>query len=271
MPRTPPRAPNNSMKKIFPFVLAALLAAFPAFTEAASISAKVDAHIDGTSVSASSTIRAQDKTSTEQTRGDAEIAERITSLTALTARVSQMVHLTADEKTQINATIQGDINTLTTLKASIDTDTASSTLAADLQSITKGERIYLLVEPQVLILATADRAESIGAMFTTLSSKISARLSTSPNSSASALLTDLNAKVADSNVQASAALSETASLTPDNGTASIQASNTAALKDARTRIQAAQKDLRAAQQDALQIVKLLMSAKASASATTTVE
>ena len=261
------------MKRILPFALASLLAFSPLFANAAAlgVSAKVDARIDGTDVSASSSARAQTRMSDAQARGDAEITARIASLNTLTTRISQMRHLTADEKSAISATISGDIATLTTLKTSIDSDTSSTTLAADLQSITKGERIYLLVEPQVTILAAADRAESIGAMFATLSTKIEARLTATPNASASTLLADLNAKVADSNVQATAALSETASLTPDNGNASIQASNTATIKDARGKIQAAQKDLRAAQQDALQIVKLLMSAKASAGATTTVE
>ncbi len=80
-------------------------------------------------------------------------------------------------------------------------------------------------------------------------------------------LADMNAKVAGANAQASAAVTEIANLQPDNGNATIMASNTAALKDARTKIQAAQQDLVAARQDSGSIVKALIAAKVSASAT----
>ena len=84
-------------------------------------------------------------------------------------------------------------------------------------------------------------------------------------------LADMNAKIADANVQAQAAVTETASLQPDNGNATVMASNTATLKDARTKIQTAQQDLVKARQDAGVIVKALIAANVGASASTTAQ
>jgi hypothetical protein len=192
-----------------------------------------------------------------------EIGNREKSLNALLARVGQMVHLTAGEKSSITATINGEVAELQSLGTQI-ASAATTTLKADVQSITKDYRIYALVEPQITILAAADRAASIGDMLTTLAGKIEPRLAATPNAAASALLADLQAKVADANTQSSAAIAETASLAPDNGDTTIQASNTAALKDARSKIQTAQADLKGAYQDAANIVKAL---KGSASVT----
>jgi hypothetical protein len=47
-------------------------------------------------------------------------------------------------------------------------------------------------------------------------------------------------------------------LKPDNGDTTIAASNTAALKDARTKIQSAQKDLKAAQKDIKDIINIII-------------
>jgi hypothetical protein len=113
-------------------------------------------------------------------------------------------------------------------------------------------------------------------MLAQLSDKFSARIAALPSgtsASLSATLADYNAKIADAKVQANAAVSEVANLKPDNGDTSIQQSNTAALKDARSKTQAAQQDIVAARKDAETIVKGLRgtgaSVSGSASATTT--
>lgn len=58
-------------------------------------------------------------------------------------------------------------------------------------------------------------------------------------------------------------------LTPDNGNATIEASNTAALKDAHSKILAAQQDFVAARADAETTIQDLASFKVSASANAT--
>ncbi len=143
-----------------------------------------------------------------------QIEMRVASLNQLGTRIQAMAHLTADEKTSIAGIISGDLSSLGDLQAKIDSD-ATSSVKADIQSITKGERIYMLVEPQTNILAAADRAASIGDMLTALAGKIETRLSATPNATASSLLADLQAKVADAQTQASAAISETS--TPPAG------------------------------------------------------
>ncbi len=110
---------------------------------------------------------------------------------------------------------------------------------------------------------------------TTLSGKLQARITatTGDTSALSASLSDMNAKTGDASVQANAAISEVATLTPDNGDQSVAASNEAALKDARAKIEAGMKDLQAARQDAGMIVKGLktLNAAAHANASTTAQ
>jgi hypothetical protein len=79
----------------------------------------------------------------------------------------------------------------------------------------------------------------------------------------------MTAKVTDANTQASAAVSEIANLEPDNGNTTIAASNTAALKDARSKIGVATKDLVAARADIATIVKGVKGTGPKPTATTT--
>jgi hypothetical protein len=76
--------------------------------------------------------------------------------------------------------------------------------------------------------------------------------------------------VTDATTQTNAAISAIANLKPDNGDATIKASNDAALKSARTKIQAAQQDIVAARKDVEAILKALHEVKGSANASTTV-
>ena len=62
-------------------------------------------------------------------------------------------------------------------------------------------------------------------------------------------MTDITAKLADATTQANAAVTETASLVPDQGVQATATANTAALKDARSKIKTATSDLTAARQD----------------------
>lgn len=124
----------------------------------------------------------------------------------------------------------------------------------------------MLIIPQGAIEAAADRVLDVAGMMTTLSTQLQTRITaaqaagTNMDASVSALA-DMNAKIADANTQANAAVTEIANLQPDNGNATIQASNTAALKDARSKVQAGQQDLVAARKDAGAIVKALAALK----------
>ncbi|MBI3572005.1 hypothetical protein HY091_00500 [Candidatus Kaiserbacteria bacterium] len=207
-----------------------------------------------------------------QQAGDREIDARVANLNRLLARVNAMVRLTADQKAAIAAIINSQITLLNTLKSKIDADIASSTLKTDLQSITKDYRIYGLVEPQINVLAAADRAGSIVDMLTAMSAKLASRVATSTNAATlQPLLDDLNAKIADAKTQAQAAVSETATLKPDQGDATVMAANLAALKDARMKLKAAQLDLNAAAKDVRQILLGLRGVKLGNTASTSPE
>jgi hypothetical protein len=212
------------------------------------------------------------------TRADTEIKNRINALNAIETRVNGMQKLSADEKSGLSASIQTQITAMSNLETQIAADQTSnntSTLKADVQSITKAYRIYALVLPQGTIAAASDRIMTIAGAMTTLATTLQTRITAAQTagadmSSSVSALADMNAKVTDANAQAQTAVTATASLQPDNGDATIMASNTAALKTARTNIQAAQKDLVAARTDALAIIKAIKaSEKVNAHATTT--
>jgi hypothetical protein len=192
-----------------------------------------------------------------------EIARRVTSLNALATRVNAMTKLSASEKSTLSATIQGQVTLLNALQAKIDADANStSSLRADIKSITLEYRIYLLVIPQVQIQVAADRVMTIADILATLAGKLQTRITAAQSAGknvggAVAALADMNAKIADANVQVQAAVNETIGLKPDNGDKTIMQANTAALKDARTKIRAANQDLITARKDAGVVVKAL--------------
>lgn len=201
-------------------------------------------------VSAAATSTIAVRMAATKTRADNEIQARVATLNNLLSRIESMVKLSDSEKASISSDIQSEISNLSSLKTNIDADTGTTTLRADTASITKAYRIYALIVPQASIVAAADRINTIVTSLTTIGSKIQSR-------SATADLTDFNAKISDASSQASAATAEVANLQPDNGDKTILASNTKALKDARSKITLATKDLQTAEQDAKTIIKTL--------------
>lgn len=189
-------------------------------------------------------------------RADQEITRRINALNALNTRVNDMQKLTADEKAGLSATIQAQITAMQNLEAKIAADAganSTSSLKADIQSIAKTYRIFALIIPQGAIEAAADRAMTVASTMQAFAGKLATKIT----SSTQATLNDMNAKIADATAQAQAAIAEVASLKPDNGVKTVMQSNLAAMKDARSKIQAAQQDLVAARKDAGAIVKAL--------------
>jgi hypothetical protein len=254
----------------------ALIAAatFPAFAETSTIASGTRAQAAATKIATALATRI--KTITD--RADQEIARRINALNALATAVNAMTRLSATDKSNLSASIQSQIMAMNALQSQINADAAAnstSTLKTAVQSITSSYRIFALILPQGAIEAASDRALTIVGTMNDLSTKLSARIQAAQAAGnnvtvAQTALTDLNAKVADASTQATAAAAEVASLTPDNGVATVMASNTAALKDARSKIQAAQKDFVAARADAETIIKALATFKVPASASTTV-
>ncbi len=263
--------------------------ALPAFAQTSpvtslglSASTTVSASVRGAGLGASITSEASIIAMAQQ-RADEEIARRITALNALSTRINEVQRLSSDEKNTLSASIQSQITLMNNLQAQIAADVQSnstSSLKTDIQSITKSYRIYILIIPQGAIEAASDRALIIANGMSTISGQLQARIASSTDVSASVIasaeasLSDMNAKVADANTQATAANSEVESLMPDNGNQSVEQSNTAALKDARSKILASQQDFVTAREDALAIIKDLgikISSSISAGASTTAQ
>ncbi len=218
--------------------------------------AKAHPNADGRMRDASST--PGDRGATMQQRGATEIDKRIDQLQKLSARVSGMKRLSDSEKTAVSANLATAISSLTTLKAKIATETGDA-LKADMQSIAKAYRVYLLVLPQAAVTAAADRELAISAQFEAESVKLQARIDAAQAagtdvSALTSALSDMNAKVADAKVQAQAAIDLVATLSPDDGDQATLTANTAALKSARAKLQAGQTDLKAARKDMATIV-----------------
>ncbi|MEI8249282.1 MAG: hypothetical protein WCG07_02180 [Candidatus Taylorbacteria bacterium] len=240
--------------------------AIPAFANTASTTIpRIPTHIQNRKEMMGSTTRPFIGSTTRmmnlQNRGDNELNKRIASLYALTARIQGMKKLSDADKTALRNDLQQEITSLNALRAKVTSDTSSTTLRADIKNITEGNRVYALVMPKTQILAAADRVDTIVALMNTVGTKIQARLAsstTNPNiAQAQALFADYTAKIADASAQATSAVAEVTSLVPDNGNKTVAASNLAALKDAKKKIQAAQQDIVAARKDLEGIKQIL--------------
>lgn len=211
------------------------------------------------SASANARMNGENRIEKGQALGKAEIEKRIQSLKQLSDRIGSMKRLSADQIAQIQASINAEIDILTNLETTIGNDTSTTTLKADVQSIAKANRVYLLVMPQAQIVAASDRILAAAGQLANLSTKLSARIDAAQTagkdvSALSAALTDMNAKVADAKTQANAAAALVVNLKADNGDDSVKASNTATLKDARTKLEAARAAIQAAFKDAQTII-----------------
>jgi len=198
-------------------------------------------------------------TDRSRARATAEIDRRVASLQKLEARVQTMNRVSASSKTSLKASLDSQITVLTDLKAKIAADTDDATLKADIQSITKSYRIYMLVMPQAAILATADRVMTTTDLMTELNTKLKTRIDAAATagkdvSAVTTSYTSMQAHVADAKVHAQAAIDLSATLKADNGTDAVMTANQQALKDARAKLNAARDDLKAARKDAASIV-----------------
>ncbi len=204
------------------------------------------------------------KVQTAIDKADKEIDRRISALNDLQARIDAMQRVTANFKQTLTTNISNQITGLTQLKAKIDTDTDMTTLKADVKMITDSYRVYMLVIPQARVAASADREVTLVTMMNQLGAKLQARVSAAQSAGADVskllvALTDMSSKLSDASAQSQASVSVSAGLSPDNGDATKQAQNAAAMKTARADLLAAQKDLLAARKDADTIVKGLKS------------
>ena len=197
-----------------------------------------------------------------KSRAATEIQRRIDALTAAKAAITASVRLPATTKTILTNAIQSQVSSLTALGTKIVADTDATVLKADVKSITQSYRIFLLVLPQARITASADAEQNVASLMTIVSSKLETRIATAhtagrDTATVSATLSDIRAKISDTNTQSAAAVGLVVNLTPDNGDSLKAAANAQALKDARAKIQLAASDLKSARAEMGTIVAAL--------------
>ena len=81
-----------------------------------------------------------------QQRGDTMLDQRVTSLGALITRIQGMKYVSDSDKATIEGVLNSEISQLGNLKNQIGTDTSTSSLKTDVDSITKSYRVYALVQ-----------------------------------------------------------------------------------------------------------------------------
>lgn len=182
-------------------------------------------------------------------RATAQIDKRIGHMNEQIARIAKMERLSAEQKASITAELTAQVTALTALKAKIAAETDIAAVREDMKSITKEFRVHAVTMPKAAITAAADRIMSIVAKMETFSAKLSERVTAANSAEATAAFADFTAKIGDAKVQAQAAASLVANLQADNGDATIAASNAAAIKSAKEKIDAAREDLKAARKD----------------------
>lgn len=268
---------KTSQTLSYAIALASIVAALPLAAAAQSVTASSNATVN-TSANTSTSANAGGIRAAIQARGDAHAStsatrsddakakaddaldKRVDSLNKALARLGQMKKLSSDEVASLTTSLNAQISAFTDLKAKIDADADVATLKTDVESITKNYRLYMVVLPQARIVAAADRIQSITSQMTTVESKLQARITEAQGkgkdmSTATSAYADLQAKVSDANVQAAAAVSTTANLKPDQGDATVAASNKTALQSGAAKIKASMADLKAARADIDVIVK----------------
>jgi hypothetical protein len=243
----------------------------PASAQTLNTSAAVTASPTSVSVSANASMKLSDII----TKANSDIAARITALNKLSARVAAITNESATEKANIAAEVQTNISGLTSLQAKIDADTDATTAKTDAATIFGTFRIYALVIPQGWILASSDRIDTISGLMNSLGAKIQARITADQSagknvSALTAAYADMQAKMTDANSQSASASAGVSALVPDQGNATVAASNHTALVAARSDTKTATSDLVAARKDITTLLSGLKSLDASASASTNV-
>jgi hypothetical protein len=148
------------------------------------------------STSTTLTTTQQQHLSTIISRGDQEIARRLTQLNKLSSLITAATHLTATDKTSLSTEVSNEVTGLTALKAKLDAETTLTGAITDAQSIVTDYRVYALITPKVWLVKTADDQQTVEDKLTALAAKLQTRLDSAKSSgkdttSAQTTLTDM--------------------------------------------------------------------------------
>ncbi len=184
--------------------------------------------------------------------GDCEISRRMSTLGTLTTRISGSKVLTASDASALSGEVSSTGAGLTSLKATIDADTDLATLKTDVSKIATQFRVYLVVVPQVNLVAAADGVLSAQAKFTQINTNLAARIAKAKaagkdTASAQASLDAMNSQVSSAVALATGLPAKLLSLTPEQYNAGTAGP---IIKDARSALGQARTDIKAAAADA---------------------
>lgn len=173
---------------------------------------------------------------------------RINSLYTLSIKITASKKLSNTSKTALTAEVQNYITQLTTLKTKIQSDTDTTTLKADTQTLIKNFRVYAFLIPQLQMLSAAtavtDTIDKLTSYTTTLQISSQSTRTSTDSATTQNILSDAQNKISDAKIQSQKVITSVSSLTPDGFPA-----NQPTLQSARTMLQTAKSDLHAAVQD----------------------
>jgi hypothetical protein len=183
--------------------------------------------------------------------GDCEIDRRLAALGQLSTVISASKGLTSSDAAALNAEIAATRTGLTSLRASIDGQTALPALKLDIVEIVSRYRVFTLLVPQVRLVDAADGVLALGPSLTGLSTDLSGRISAAEAAgknvtAAQAALDAMNGSIARGESLAAPVPGRLLALTPaqfDSGAAGpvLQVARNA-LVQARDSVQAAAED-----------------------------
>lgn len=207
-----------------------------------------------------------EKVSKIKTAADKQLDQRIENLGKLKDRVSKFKNIPENEVSSIIAIIDDLVSKLNILKNKIDTATSTEIVKEARESINENYRVYMLINPELNIIAAADRIGTMISMMNIVGAKLETRIGTLATSSditsanitpAKKTLVDLKTKLVNAQTNVQEAIKIVQPLMPDQGDKTVMESNQKALKEARAKIKLANTDLIGAKKDAESIVKIL--------------
>jgi hypothetical protein len=188
--------------------------------------------------------------------GNCSISLRNTALLAAETRVNQMKKVSSSTQASLVATLQSTISTLAAIKGTLNADTSTSTARAEYMSVGTNVRVFALVLPRTWVYATADREDTLAGNLQKVDDILVAKNATSSaaiQSQNSTFLADLATQIATIKSSVTTAQNAVSSLSPDHGDKTVAASNAAALKSARSTLEAGKMAVKAATNDIRQI------------------
>lgn len=102
----------------------------------------------------------------------AEIDRRLTNLTELKTRVTNLSQLTDSQKTSLTTQIQNEIDTLTALKAKLSSETSSDTLKEEVKPLVQTVRNHNNFMLQIRLLIASNSLKTAAQSLTTFATRL---------------------------------------------------------------------------------------------------